>query len=153
MLKKGRKLPKFSAILDDGTEIDQDTLTGDPAVIFSYSKDGSPTCTTTVRNMVDSYNRFSKAGYKVYGISQDSIKRHSNFRAKENIPFNLIADKDAEVLQKLGFWGEKNNFGRTYMGVIRGVIILNEKGMVSDVLTGLKSTETAENTLKQLKKT
>ena len=126
-----KKLPKFNlpVVTSDGeTEIDQKSLLGQPVVLYCYPKDNTPGCTTEACDFRDNWQRVTAAGAKVYGISPDSAKKHVNFIEKHQLPFPLIVDEDKELLNALGAWGEKRNYGKVYMGVIRSTFLFDAKG-------------------------
>ena len=79
----------------------------------------------------DSYSALTAAGYNVVGVSKDSAKSHSGFRAKHGLPFRLLADTSTQMLQDFGAWGEKKMYGKTVLGTLRRTFIFDENGILT----------------------
>lgn len=131
MLVPGDNAPSFELPLDDGTTLSSDTLTGKPYVVYFYPKDNTPGCTTEACDFRDNFERVTAAGAVVLGVSKDSVKSHSNFRAKQSLPFNLISDAELTLHNAYGAWGQKKNYGREYMGTIRSTFLVGTDGVVA----------------------
>lgn len=134
-LKEGQKAPELGINNQDGKKVVLEQLAGRKTVIYFYPKDDTPGCTKESCNLRDNYKELLKAGYEVIGISPDSEKRHQNFIAKYNLPFDLLADIDKEVCERYGVWVEKNMYGRKYMGVARTTFVLDENGIIEEVIS------------------
>ena len=115
----GDKAPDFTLPTDGAGELKLSSLRGQKVVLSCYPKDATPGCTTEAENFRDALGEFSKAETKIVGVSKDSVKRHDNFKAKYDLPFQLVADTDGEACEAYGVWVEKKNYGRTYMGIER----------------------------------
>lgn len=146
-LKKGDKVPQFKGKLEDDTDISAGELLGQKYALYFYPKDNTPTCTKQACNLRDNYSVLKKAGFEIYGVSPDSAGSHQKFIDKFNLPFSLIVDKSLEICKQFGVWGEKTNFGRTYMGVNRTTFVIDEKGIISAVIDKVKSAEHHEQLL------
>jgi peroxiredoxin Q/BCP len=144
MLEKGDKAPDFKGINQNGEEIALAQFIGKKIVLYFYPKDTTPGCTAESCNLNDNYAFWQNKGFEVIGVSPDSIASHKKFKEKYGLKFNLIADTEKEILQAFGAWGEKKNYGRTNMGVIRTTFIIDEKGVIEEVFSKVKTKEHTE---------
>ena len=103
---------------------------GRKTILYFYPKDSTPGCTTEGQNFRDHYQEFLDLGIVVYGVSKDTIKSHEKFKAKQEFPFELIADVDGELCEKLGVWRMKKFMGREYMGIVRTTFLIDEGGEI-----------------------
>jgi len=147
MLKVGDHLPEFKGTNQDGKTIDSSELIGEKSVIFFYPQANTPTCTVEACNLSDHYSELEKAGYTLLGISADSVKKQKNFHTKFAFPYDLIADENHDIVEKFGVWQEKNNFGKTYMGIVRTTFIFDEKGICVRVIDKVTSKTAAAQIL------
>ena len=138
-LQIGDKAPEFVVNDQDGNPIKLSDFLGKKVVLFFYPKDQTPGCTAEACNLRDNFDPLKKAGYNILGISKDSEKSHRNFIAKQNLPFSLLADTDLQVHEQYGTWQEKQNYGRTYMGTVRTTFLIDEKGIISDIIRKVKT--------------
>ena len=128
---EGDAFPDFSMEAPDGGTVTKADLAGSKAVIFFYPKDNTPGCTTEAKEFSALKQEFEKAGTRLLGVSKDSPKKHQNFIAKHDLTVALATDKEEGGLSDtLGVWGEKTNYGRTYMGMIRSTYLLGEDGRI-----------------------
>ncbi|ADQ16914.1 thioredoxin-dependent thiol peroxidase [Leadbetterella byssophila] len=139
MIQKGDKAPAFEAKNQDGKTVKLEDFKGKKLVVYFYPKDNTPTCTTEACNLRDNYHRFLKEGYEVVGVSPDSEKSHQKFKAKFELPFDLLSDKDLTLANAFGVWGEKFTFGKKYMGIKRTTFVIDAEGSVVDVITEVQS--------------
>lgn len=149
-MKVGDKAPDYLGIDQNGKEIHLNSYKGKKVVLYFYPKDNTPGCTAQACNLRDNYTSLQKEGYEVIGVSIDDEKSHQRFIDKNSLPFTLIADSEKKLVQQFGVWGEKKNFGRTYMGVFRTTFIINEEGVIERVI-GPKEVKTKEHTAQILK--
>lgn len=147
MLKAGDKLPTFSGLNQEGETVKSSDFKGKKLVVFFYPQANTPTCTVEACNLSDNYSELEKAGYKLLGISADSVKKQKNFHTKYSFPYDVIADENREIIQKFGVWQEKKNFGKTYMGIVRTTFIFDEDGICVRVLDKVNSKEAAAQIL------
>ena len=129
----GTKAPEFLGLDENGNEIHLSDFKGKKLVLYFYPKDSTPGCTQEACNLRDNYERFLAKGYAVVGVSVQDAKSHLKFKAKNNLPFPLIADTDMKLNEAFGVWGEKSMYGRKYMGTFRTTFIINEEGMVEQI--------------------
>ena len=146
MIKAGTKIPEFKAVLQNGQEISSKDLKAKKVILYFYPQDNTPTCRGEACNLRDNYNALLKKGYLIYGVSPDSIKKHTNFIKKYALPFNLISDPDLKLIKMFGVWGPKKLFGREYDGVLRTTFLI-ENGMVTRVIDDVHSKQHADQIL------
>ena len=97
--------------------------------------------------MRDNFGILKKNGFTVLGVSPDAEKKHKKFEAKYDLPFTLIADADHTIIDKYGVWGEKQLYGRTYMGLHRTTFVIDEKGIIRKIFLKPKSKQHTEEIL------
>lgn len=140
-LKVGDKAPDFSAKDQDGNIISLSDYKGKKLVVFFYPKASTPGCTAEACNLNDNYDRFKAQGYEILGVSADSAKRQSNFKNKYDFQYSLLADEDKAVIEAFGVWGPKKFMGREYDGIHRTTFVIDENGVIEDVITKVKTKE------------
>jgi thioredoxin-dependent peroxiredoxin len=133
-LTAGTPAPNFKTKDQDGKEVSLADFKGKKVVLYFYPKDMTPGCTAEACSLRDNYKALQKAGYEILGISSDDEKMHKKFIAKEKLPFSLLADVDKSVHHLYGAWIEKSMYGRKYMGTARVTYIIDEKGIISEVI-------------------
>lgn len=133
-LEVGKPAPSFEAKDQNGNIIKLADFKGRKVVLYFYPKDNTPGCTAQACNLRDNYEALQKAGYIVLGVSSDSEKSHQKFIEKQNLPFPLIADEDLKVHEAYGTWVEKSMYGRKYMGTARTTFIIDENGVLSEII-------------------
>jgi peroxiredoxin Q/BCP len=152
MLKKGSKAPAFIGIDQDGNSISLKDFEGKKLILFFYPKDSTPTCTTEACNLRDNYAALSKKGFSIIGVSADSVKSHSNFIKKNNLPFSLIADLESKIIKSYKVWGEKMMYGKTYEGILRTTFVISEQGKIELVIDKVDAKNHTEQILELLSK-
>ncbi|NNK83739.1 MAG: thioredoxin-dependent thiol peroxidase [Flavobacteriaceae bacterium] len=138
-LKIGVKAPNFKAINQDENQVSLSDFKGKKLVLFFYPKASTPGCTAEACNLSNNYERFVANGYAVLGVSADSAKRQSNFKIKYNLPYDLLADEEKTVINAYGVWGPKKFMGREYDGIHRTTFIIDEKGIIEDIIAKVKT--------------
>ena len=133
-LKAGDKAPEFKTKDQDGKTVSLSDFKGKKVVLYFYPNDMTPGCTAEACSLRDNYKVLQKQGYVVLGISTNDEKSHKKFIAKEELPFSLLADTDKSVHEKYGTWGEKSMYGRKYMGTLRVTFLIDEKGIIREVI-------------------
>jgi len=133
-LNIGDKAPEINAVDQNGNQITLDQYKGKKIVLYFYPKDMTPGCTAQSCNLSENYTLLQKNGYDVIGVSCDSIKRHQKFIEKHSLPFNLISDEDQKVVNDYGVWQLKKFMGREYMGIVRTTFLIDENGMIEDII-------------------
>jgi peroxiredoxin Q/BCP len=140
-LVEGISAPDFSGINQNGETISLAGLKGKKLILYFYPKDDTPGCTAEACNLNDNYEFWISKGYEVVGISPDGEASHAKFVKKYGLKFNLIADTSKEILQAYGVWGEKLNYGKTYMGVIRTTFVINAAGIIEKIFKKVDTKE------------
>ncbi|HYG03216.1 MAG TPA: thioredoxin-dependent thiol peroxidase [Chryseosolibacter sp.] len=148
-LKPGDKAPAFTVNDQNGNAVNLADLKGKKAIIYFYPKDMTPGCTAEACNLRDNYREMQKQGYEVFGVSTDNEKLHKKFIEKEKIPFRLLADTDRTMHNAYGTWVEKSMYGRKYMGTARVTFVINEKGIIEDVIGKVDTKNHTAQILKQ----
>ena len=133
-LKPGDKAPDFTINDQNGVAVKLSSFKGKKVVLYFYPKDDTPTCTKEACNLRDNYKALQKAGYEVLGISSNNEKQHLKFITKYKLPFTLLADTELKVHDLYGTWVEKVLYGRKYMGTARTTFVINEKGVIDEVI-------------------
>jgi len=133
-LQVGDKAPEFTTKDQDGNDVSLSDFKGKKVVLYFYPNDMTPGCTAEACSLRDNYRALQKQGYVVLGISTNDEKSHKKFIAKEKLPFSLLADTDKSVHEKYGTWGEKSLYGRKYMGTFRVTFIIDEKGIIREII-------------------
>ncbi|HEU0110538.1 MAG TPA: thioredoxin-dependent thiol peroxidase [Flavisolibacter sp.] len=147
-LQVGEKAPAFSGIDQDGKRVSLADFKGQKVVLYFYPEDDTPTCTVQACNLRDNYSSLIKKGFKVIGVSPNDEKSHKQFREKFNLPFTLLADPGHKIIKKYGVWGEKNLYGRKYMGLHRTTFVIDEKGSIQKIFLKPKNKAHAEEIMK-----
>ena len=148
MLEIGNRMPDFSAADQNGNIVKSADLIGKKTVVYFYPKANTPGCTAEACSLRDNYERFLALGYNVIGISKDSVKAQKNFSDKYALPFPLLADTDALIINAFGAWGEKKLYGKTYEGILRKTFIFNENGILEEIIDKVNTKNHAEQILR-----
>ena len=151
MLKVGDKVPDFKGIDQEGNDISYQDYAGKKLVVFFYPKASTPGCTAEACDLRDNENALKAQGYHLVGVSADSVKKQKNFAEKNNLPFPLIADENHDVLNAFGVWGPKKFMGREFDGIHRTTSIIDENGIITDVIEKVKTKEHAKQILENKK--
>jgi peroxiredoxin Q/BCP len=146
-LSIGEKAPDFTGNDQDGNPIKLSDFQGQKVVLYFYPKDDTPGCTAQACNIRDNFSKFKKANMVVLGISSDDEKSHTKFIKKYSLPFPLIADTDKAINEAYGVWQEKNNFGKTYMGTVRTTFVIDEKGVIENIIEKVKTDDHTDQIL------
>jgi len=128
----GDTLPEMTFATDGGGEISTVSLRGENLILYFYPKDNTSGCTAEACDFRDAMEEFQHANAIVVGVSKDSVRKHDNFKAKNNLPFTLIADEDGTLCELFGVWQEKKLYGRTYMGIERSTFLIDKAGVVRE---------------------
>ncbi len=140
-LKIGDKAPSFESKDSRGNTIKSSDYTGKKLVLFFYPKASTPGCTAEACNLRDNYQTFLSKGYKILGASVDTAKKQQNWIDKHKLPFPLLADEERAVINAFGVWGAKKFMGKTYDGIHRITFVIDENGIIENVITKVKTKE------------
>jgi len=147
MLAIGQKAPDFSAEDQHGNTQSMSDFIGKKLVLYFYPKDDTPGCTKEACNLTDNYERLLKEGYRVVGVSPDSVASHQKFIAKYKLPFPLLSDSDLKITKAYGAWGEKNMYGKKYEGLLRTTFIMDASGLIERIIQKVKTDDHANQIL------
>ena len=140
-LKIGDKAPDFEGKNQNNESVKLSSFIGEKVVLYFYPRDNTPGCTAQACNLKDNFNELSRKGYKIIGVSSDSIKSHKKFEEKYSLPFDLISDEDKAIHKSYGTWVEKSMYGRKYMGTARWTFMINENGIINNIIEKVKTKE------------
>lgn len=150
MLSIGDPAPSFALPNQDGTVVRLGDFAGRRVVLYFYPKDDTPGCTAQACGLRDNWKRVKATGAVVLGVSPDGPARHVAFRAKYDLPFDLLADVDHEVATAYGAWGQKSMFGKKYFGILRTTFLIDGDGVIRHVFEKVNPTGHAAQLLKAL---
>ncbi len=148
MLNEGDAAPDFTAPDANGNEVKMSDFRGRRVVLYFYPKDDTPGCTKQACSLRDSFPVFKDKNIEVLGVSLDDEASHQKFTQKYNWPFTLIADTNRTVSEAFGVYGEKNNYGKKYMGINRTTFLIDENGTIKKIIKKPNTAEHAEEVLK-----
>lgn len=143
-LEIGQKAPNFETINQDGNTVKLSDFAGKKIVMYFYPKDNTPTCTTQACNLRDNYAALQAKGYTVLGVSVDNAKSHKKFQTKFELPFDLLDDSAQKIVNDYGVWVEKMMYGKAYMGTLRTTFLIDETGIITDIIEKVESKRHSE---------
>jgi thioredoxin-dependent peroxiredoxin len=144
-LEVGKKAPAFALPDETGTKVKLSDLAGQWVVLYFYPKDDTPGCTVEACDFTSGLAGFEKLDAAVFGCSRDTAESHRKFITKYSLKVKLLSDPDHAVMEKYGAWGEKSNYGKTSMGVIRSTVLIDPAGKVAYHWPTVKAAGHAEN--------
>ena len=150
MLEAGVKAPEFKLQDKDGNLVSLSDFKNKKIVLYFYPRDNTPGCTKQACSFRDNYEEFKSKDVVVIGISKDSIKSHTNFAQKHDLPFILLSDPELEAIKAYDVWQEKKLYGKVSMGVVRTTYIIDENGVVEKVFTKVKAAQNPQDMLNEL---
>tara|TARA_B110000971_G_C19929438_1_gene463222 strand:- start:394 stop:849 length:456 start_codon:yes stop_codon:yes gene_type:complete len=146
-LKIGDSAPTFKVKNQSDRMVELNQFKGKKLVIYFYPKDNTPGCTAQACNLRDNYTEFTDKGYEILGVSADSVAKHEKFIAKQNLPFDLLADEDRTMLNAYGVWGLKKFMGKEYNGIHRTTFVIDENHIIINIIEKVKTKEHAKQIL------
>ena len=146
-LKIGDKAPNFSALDQDGKNIKLADYAGKKLVVFFYPKASTPGCTAEACDLNNNFERFAALNYSILGVSADSQKAQAKFKDKFGFQYPLLADEDKTVIQAFGVWGPKKFMGKEYDGIHRTTFIIDENGIIENIISDVKTKDHAKQIL------
>lgn len=143
--------PDFNLQDDTGMPRRLADFRGKPVILYFYPADDTPGCTKEACNFRDDYSQYINAAVTILGVSPDSVKSHTKFKAKYQLPFPLLADEGHKVCEAYGVWGPKKMMGREYDGVLRTTFLIDAKGKIAHVFENVRPAEHSAEVLAALK--
>jgi len=151
MPQAGDPAPPFDLESSTGGRVSLTSLKGKPVVLYFYPKDDTPGCTTEACAFRDMKATYDATGAVVLGVSPDDLPSHRKFAEKYGLTFPLLSDPDHAVAEAYGVWGEKKNYGRTYMGITRATFVIDGDGDIHEVWPKVKVDGHADEVLAALR--
>jgi thioredoxin-dependent peroxiredoxin len=139
-LAEGDTAPDFTLPGSDGGQVSLSDFRGRRVVVYFYPSAGTPGCTKQACDFRDNLAELNDAGFAVVGISPDKPGKLAKFVADEGLTFPLLSDENREVLTAWGAYGEKQNYGRTVMGVIRSTFVVDPDGKIEKAMYNVRAT-------------
>lgn len=145
----GDPAPHFDGMTQGDNRVTLDSYKGKRLALYFYPRDNTPGCTIQACNLRDNYTLLKKHDIEILGVSDDGVGQHDKFAAKHELPFPLLADTEKLALNAYGTYGEKKMYGRTYMGTIRTTFLIDEEGVIVDIIKKPKVGDHAQEILKR----
>ena len=151
-LKPGDMAPDFSLPTQSGEILSLSDLKGSKVVLYFYPKDNTSGCTLEAKSLRDGRAELTQRGFRIVGVSPDSVRSHQNFCSKHELDFTLLSDGDKLMCEAYGVWVEKSMYGRKYMGVARKTFLLDEAGVITHIFDKVKTAEHYRQIINELDK-
>jgi len=152
MVKAGKKIKNFSRPATGEKTVSLNELAGKKVVLYFYPKDSTPGCTTEGQDFRDAKAKFTRQNTVILGVSRDSMKRHENFKTKQNFNFDLLSDEDESLCKQFDVIKLKKLYGKEYMGIDRSTFLISEDGMLLEEWRGVKVKGHVDEVLAECKK-
>ena len=146
-LKEGDSAPPFTLLDEEKHEHTLSEFLGSWVLLYFYPKDDTPGCTVEATGFRDHFDKLTRAGVVVLGVSKDTVPSHKRFKEKYKLPFFLLSDKEKELAKRYGALGKKKFMGREYMGVLRNSYLIDPKGVVRKIYEKVDPKRHAEQVL------
>ena len=151
-LKPGDMAPDFSLPTQNGEILSLSDLKGSKVVLYFYPKDNTSGCTLEAKSLRDGRAELAQRGFRIVGVSPDSVRSHQNFCSKHELDFTLLSDGEKLMCEAYGVWVEKSMYGRKYMGVARTTFLLGEEGVITHIFDKVKTAEHYRQIINELDK-
>ena len=148
-LQAGDPAPDFSGTDQNGNTVRLSDFRGQKLILYFYPKDDTPGCTKEACNLRDNHERLQSQGYKILGVSVDDEASHQKFIEKYDLNFPLLADTDQSIVNAYGVWGERNMYGKKFMGTKRTTFVIDEEGKIEHIFKKVKTEEHADQILEK----
>ncbi len=134
MIETGKNAPQFQLKDQEGKIHRLADYSGKKVALYFYPKDDTPGCTTQGCNIRDNFDRLKKYEIVVLGISKDSVESHKKFADKFNFNFPILSDESTKTIEAYGAWKEKSMYGKTFMGIARTTVLIDERGKIVKII-------------------
>lgn len=151
MLEIGSLAPDFSCVNQDNDVLTLADFKGQNVVLYFYPRDNTPGCTTEANDFKTAIGLFEALNTVVIGVSKDSVKSHTNFICKHDLPFNLLSDQDLDVIKAYDVWQLKKNYGKESMGIVRSTFLIDQEGILRQAWTKVRVKGHVESVLEAIK--
>ncbi len=148
LLTEGDRAPAFSLQNQDAEPVELSDFAGAPVLVYFYPRADTPGCTTQACGLRDVAGDIGDTA--IVGISPDTPDKLARFAEKHDLGFTLLSDPDHEVIEAYGAWGERNMYGRKFMGVIRSAVLVDAEGRVAKVWGKISPKKTPEELVRAL---
>ncbi|MBR6632058.1 MAG: peroxiredoxin [Alistipes sp.] len=152
MVEIGYQLEDFTVKTEAGVDFTLADLKGSPTVLYFYPKDNTSGCTLEAKSLRDGKEELKRRGYKIVGVSPDSVKSHQGFCSKHELNFTLLADTDHTLSEAMGVWQLKRMYGREYMGIVRTTFLLDDAARVTHIINKVDTKDSFGQIVKLLDK-
>ena len=152
MVEIGYQLEDFTVKTEAGVDFTLADLKGSPTVLYFYPKDNTSGCTLEAKSLRDGKEELKRRGYKIVGVSPDSVKSHQGFCSKHELNFTLLADTDHTLSEAMGVWQLKRMYGREYMGIVRTTFLLDDEARVTHIINKVDTKDSFGQIVKLLDK-
>jgi peroxiredoxin Q/BCP len=149
-LSPGDVAPEFTLPDAEGNDVSLRDFRGQAVVVYFYPAAGTPGCTKQACDFRDNLAELNDAGYQVIGISPDTQAKLAKFVENEKLNFPLLGDPEKTVISAWGAYGEKKNYGRTYLGVIRSTFVVDAKGKIAHAFYNVRAAGHVAKLIKDL---
>ncbi|GEQ96866.1 hypothetical protein JCM17844_05030 [Iodidimonas gelatinilytica] len=129
----GDMAPEIAQPANGGVDFRLDDLKGKKVVLYFYPKDNTPGCTTEAKDFSAQIEAFRNSDTVIVGVSKDSVRKHENFIAKQDLEVTLVSDENGDLCERYGVWQEKNMYGRRYMGIVRATFLIDREGRIAHI--------------------
>lgn len=138
MVQENEKAPEFSLNDQDGKRHSLSDYAGKKVVLYFYPKDDTPGCTREATEFTELKDTFASHNTEIIGVSRDSVDKHKKFCDKHQLKITLLSDEEPFITEAYGVWQEKKNYGKTYMGIVRTTVLINEDGIINKIWEKVK---------------
>ena len=150
MLKIGDVVPKNKFVDNLGNTHSFEDYKGSKIILFFYPRANTPGCTAQACNLRDNYQKLIEKGYTVFGVSADNVSQQNKFSEKYTFQYLLIADNEKDLINAFGVWGPKKFQGREYQGIHRTTFLIDENGVITNVINKVKPKDHAAQILNEV---
>lgn len=152
MLNPGDKAPDFTLPDQNGKMVSLSSFSGKTVVLYFYPRDNTPGCTKEACSFRDNYPFYMEKDMVIIGVSPNTSESHQKFAEKFELPFLLLADPEKQVVQAYGAWGEKKNYGKVTVGLLRSTFVIGPDGIIRKVFKRVKTATHGQDVLEALEK-